>query len=194
MKNITLMIVGISPLLMHGDALVDPLAELTIERNKISQKKKKSLEDYRELARLEWTAALHFDREQGPVMPASNIVACLREGAVMGRQGRDISRALFSQADLYRLEYEGPRDVEGLWKAGWRDMRSVKQGRARIMRCRPIFRDWSLTAELAIDESILDEQQISHIADVAGRYVGIGDYRPSAPKGGNFGRFIATLA
>jgi hypothetical protein len=51
------------------------------------------------------------------------------------------------------------------------------------MRVRPMFREWSIEFDYAYDETELDEQSVITAAEIAGRLVGLCDYRP------RFGRF-----
>lgn len=66
------------------------------------------------------------------------------------------------------------------------DKRWVVVNRARVLRYRPKFEEWAL--EFSI--SVLDEQYpavvVRDVLDWAGKYVGIGDFRP------RFGRFQVT--
>jgi hypothetical protein len=70
------------------------------------------------------------------------------------------------------------------------DSRSVIIGRARIIRQRPVFKDWSIDFQLDIDEEEINGEVVKDILDHAGKRVGIGDFRPE--KGGSFGRFHVT--
>lgn len=67
------------------------------------------------------------------------------------------------------------------------DRRPVVVGKARILRCRPCFAKWSMKVALEVDTAILQPAQVRESLALAGRIVGIGDYRPE--KGGGFGRF-----
>lgn len=59
--------------------------------------------------------------------------------------------------------------------------------RGRRIKKRPLFRDWSLSFKMIVDEEDLPIEVLKEVLDLAGRRVGIGDYRPQ--KGGPFGRF-----
>src|SRR4030042_169122 len=63
------------------------------------------------------------------------------------------------------------------------DIRAVRVQRARVVRQRPIFPKRKLCFQVIITESQLPGKVAKEILDYAGRYVGIGDYRPK------FGRF-----
>ena len=67
------------------------------------------------------------------------------------------------------------------------DIRSVRVGKSRIPRQRPVFHKWRLKFTVTISEPQLHGSVVKEILDYAGRYVGIGDYRPK------FGRFQVTL-
>ena len=67
------------------------------------------------------------------------------------------------------------------------DIRAVRVQKARIVRQRPMFSRWALSFTLTITEPQLPGNVVKEIMDYAGRFVGIGDYRPK------FGRFQITL-
>lgn len=58
---------------------------------------------------------------------------------------------------------------------------------ARVPRSRPKFSPWSLEFEIDYDENLIDARSIAELAEIAGKTVGLGDYRPE--KAGTFGRF-----
>ena len=67
------------------------------------------------------------------------------------------------------------------------DRRPVVVGKARILRCRPCFSKWQMRVAFEVDTAILQPAQVRESLALAGRIIGIGDYRPE--KGGGFGRF-----
>lgn len=71
------------------------------------------------------------------------------------------------------------------------DRRSVVIGKSRILRCRPCWHPWQMRVPLEIDTAILTPSQVLESLALAGRIIGIGDYRPE--KSGGFGRFTAEL-
>lgn len=65
------------------------------------------------------------------------------------------------------------------------DSRPVRIQKARILRRRPLLKEWSLEFEISVlDEDLLPKEVLNSILITAGQSVGIGDYRP------RFGRFI----
>jgi hypothetical protein len=67
---------------------------------------------------------------------------------------------------------------------------AVKVGTSKVMRTRPIFNEWSATFTLCMDSEVVDLPTVRQSLEAAGRLVGVGDWRPGAPKGGSYGRFV----
>lgn len=184
----TLSLVGTSPLLMSsGEA--DRDSELFRAYYLLGQKKKKSLDDEARLRELEWELRIYLDAEIGPYIPGKNVKELLRVAATKWRRGEDIKRSLIVVPYRIPLEYDGPRDQAGLWAAGYRYTALVANSgfnAGRVLRCRPMFKEWALTVELAFDPEDIDPDFLSVVVDRSQKY-GLGDYRPE------FGSFIATV-
>lgn len=190
MKNITIKITGTSAIIVHSDRLANPLDPLTKKLSEYTSKRKKTDADHEAIARIEFEGGLHHDAKIGPFLPGRMIKAALIRGATKSKDGPKIKSGLVVMTDRAKLIYTGPREVETLWQTGsFADVRAVVVGGKRIMRCRPIFPEWSVTAEMVYDEAIIDKAHLLHIANTTGALVGMGDFRPE--KGGDFGRFVA---
>lgn len=68
------------------------------------------------------------------------------------------------------------------------DMRRAMVGNAGITRCRPKIDPWSADVTFEYDDDFIHEDHIYELMDIAGRTVGVGDFRPE--KSGPFGRFV----
>jgi hypothetical protein len=193
-ETIKFRFVGASPLLMHSDRSVDTLDEGTRALKKLTSIKKKTEEIERQIMRAEWELGLYFDAKLGPYLPTHNLRASLEEGARVNRLGMDVKKATVILTEREPLQYTGPRTIEGLWAGGvnHRDRRSVGQVGKRIMRTRPLFLDWSVSFELLFDSEVIQRDKLVTAAEIAGRLVGLGDYRPSC--GGTFGRFNVEVS
>lgn len=172
---------GTKPLLMHKDTLADPLNPITKAHKKLTGKRKKTDDDQIEIAKGEFLAGMHID-ENGPYLPGVMIESCLIAGAKLSKLGTQIKRSLEVMNECCYLTYDGPRTVEKMWEAGMYDSRSVKIGQSKIMRYRPIFRQWSVTCEIMYDETSMDREQIISCMEAAGLYCGLGNYRPKFGK------------
>lgn len=188
MARFRLTCTGVKPLLMHNARLSNPLDDVAKKMKKISSKRVKTEDDYEELARLEHMGGLYFDPETGPYVPGQNFERCLVDAARTTKAGKKIERGVFVESDVNPLQYDGPRDIAGLWKdENFRHAASVKVTTSRVTRTRPHFRQWSADAEGMFDPAIIGIDELREIADTAGRMIGLGDWRP------RFGRFTAEV-
>jgi hypothetical protein len=66
----------------------------------------------------------------------------------------------------------------------------IPSTKGRVMRYRPMLKEWKLRFEIEFEEEIPPEV-VKECLEIAGKYVGIGDWRPE--KKGKFGKFQVTL-
>lgn len=172
-------ITGTSALLMHNARLADPLDPITKEKAKVSSKRKKTEEDQELLSHLEWQGGLYWHDAVGPYLPGDNVFKSLIEAARKSKDGKRVEQGLLITTDQNPLAYDGPRTLEGLWE----DKRfvhrcTVKQQMSRIVRTRPIFHSWRTQVEGRFDDSVLNAEDVASFAEIAGKYIGVGDWRP----------------
>ncbi|MFT4126260.1 MAG: hypothetical protein QM662_08530 [Gordonia sp. (in: high G+C Gram-positive bacteria)] len=188
MKKFQITITGNTPLLMHNSRLSDPLDPASKALKKISSKRTKTDDDHIALGEAEFMGSLYLDPHVGPFIPDLNIAAALLAGAKLNKLGVKVTRGLLITTPVNPLAYDGPRDPAEMWRSGrFAHRASVGVGQSRVMRTRPVFHDWACEAEGLLDESQLDISQIIQIAQNAGDFIGIGDWRP------RFGRFTAKV-
>ena len=185
MKTVKLRVRGVAPLLMHNARLADPTDPITKEKDKIAKGKKKTEEILLQIKELEWRGGLYVDEKGRVSLPADVVLATLIAGARKAKLGKEAAAAVYCEQPFFPLEYDGPKDIPSLYSDGrFCDYRSVVQQRNRIMRARPIFRDWACDLTLQIDEEILNPAQAREAMVAAGIRVGMGDFRP------RYGRFV----
>jgi hypothetical protein len=186
--KVRLEIAGTAPLIMHSAKGVDPLHPLVKEIKKLTGKRKKTEDDMEQIARLEFEVSMYFLDGIGPYLPGVNIERCLVEGGRITRAGKTIERGLFVTDNEVPLLYEGPRTIEGLWEnQNFRSMEAVGVGGRKIIRCRPIFREWAADCDAEVDPTVLNVDDLRQIADHAGSMAGLGDWRP------RYGRFVVKV-
>lgn len=188
MIEFTLTLRGSRPLLMHNSRLANPLDPATKAIKAVTSKRKKTDDDHELIARLEFSGSMYLDPDYGPYVPGENIMRALVDGGKLTKQGTAVTRGLIIKSDVNPLAYKGPRTPDELWDKGFRHMASAKVGTQRVMRCRPIFYDWSLEADGLLDPAVLELSDLDTIATNAGLMAGLGDWRP------RFGRFEAEVA
>jgi hypothetical protein len=187
--DLTFVLTGTRPLIMHNARLSNPLDPHTQRLAKITKKRGKTIEDHREVARLEWEGSLYHDAESGIHVPAANVERSLLDAARMFKLGTKVQRGLFVTSDAMPLDIGDQRSAgQIIDDENFRLVASVKVGQQRVMRCRPCFRSWSITGTVYLDESQIEPDQLRQIMDTAGRLVGLGDWRP------RYGRFSAEVS
>ena len=65
----------------------------------------------------------------------------------------------------------------------------IPSTKGRVMRYRPMFKEWSFEFHINSEDEISSDV-IKEALEIAGKYVGIGDWRPE--KKGKFGKFQVT--
>lgn len=178
MKSIEFHIRGIAPLICHNAQLSDPLNEWTMSLAEITGKRKKTQADLMEMAHREFLGSLYIGTEGQPVVPGGNIERMLRDAAAKSKMGKQVQAGLLVTDDS-DIVYSGPKDGEALWQSEKHRLRaSCKVGQQRVIRTRPAFFPWELKFGVTYDETILNERAIVEFVELAGRVVGLGDWRP----------------
>lgn len=183
---------GVSPLLCHNGQTADPRNTYAKAMKAVSGKRKKTDADYDEMARLEWLAGLY--RIDGDlVIPDYVIESAMIKGAMKSKRGPQAKCGLFF-TEHASLEFDGKPNaitddtLSEMFAGGqFTHTIGVKVGMAKVMRTRPIFRNWSITATAQYDPDVLNMRDVEEIAADAGKLVGIGDWRPK------HGRFEAVV-
>lgn len=158
----------------------------------VSSKRKKTDADFDEMARLEWLAGLY--RVDGDlVIPDYVIESVMIKGAMKSKRGPQAKCGMFF-TEHASLHFDGKPAVindstlaEMFASGNFTHTIGVKVGMAKVMRTRPMFRNWSLTATCQYDPDVLNQRDIEELACDAGKLVGLGDWRPK------HGRFDAEV-
>jgi hypothetical protein len=186
-KILTFKIEGTVPMIMHNGQLANPLNPIVKKMKSLTSQRKKTDEILADLSKLEFRGGLYLSPESVVVIPSEVLESCLIEGAKKSKLGKQFKSAI-SIAHDSPLDYGKKFTVEELWERNeqFADVRGVKVGTSRIMRTRPIFRDWRLTFVVTYNCELVNPEQISMAVTDAGTQVGLCDYRPK------FGRFTVV--
>lgn len=186
--------VGTSPLLMHNPQMVDPQFEINREIKSITDKRKRTAEDLQTIERLEWFGGLYIepngDGKPKVVQPTSKLRKATIEAGRIQKLGKHVERALTFEAIHAPLVFDGPHDPEKLWKAGGQYVSrlSVRIGQKRVIRCRPKFFPWALSAAALFLPDVMDLAELTRLVETAGIAIGIGDNRVNG-----YGRFKGSV-
>jgi hypothetical protein len=127
---------------------------------------------------------LYLNDAGQPCIPASNVFRCICNAARFLDRGTAevIAALLIEEADI-AISSDAPWTV---------DARSVRQqgSRERSICYRPCFDHWRLSFVLQVDTGLIDCATAIDLLNLAGRRIGLGDYRTE--RGGPFGRFEVT--
>ena len=187
----TLKITGIAPLIMHnGAAGLDGRSPISREIASIAAKKgaNRTEADDDRLRELECQRSLWLDESGAPAIPATALRAAIESGARKRKQGPQVRGGMVVIDTAF--EYDANRygdTLEQLGRAAQFSIPVVVQ-RNRILRTRARFDPpWGCRFTVDTDVELVDRDQLLEWLDIAGRQVGIGDWRPE--KSGVFGRF-----
>ncbi len=184
MELLKIKIVGTSPLMMHADTFANPLHPATKLHKALTSKRKKTDDDHEAIAKSEFLAGCYWSEGEGFFIPGQNLDATFWAGAKLSKQGVHWKRGALVATDKARLLFDGPRTPEALWEdPGFVDCRGVKVGTAKLMRYRPVFRQWATEVEVAVNTDVLNIEEAKKAITDAGALIGVCEYRP------RFGRF-----
>jgi hypothetical protein len=165
--KLTLELVGRTPLLCHNVQLADPDNEFAKRLKEITEDKtyKKTDEGRKAMERIEWFGGLYTENGSGPVIPTANIKRCFQRAATTYKKGKDVAKALQFPTLAVPLSYDGPKDLEKLYKKPeHRSRLMVAVGTNKVPRMRPQLPKWSLVTEAMLVEEILDFRMLENMA------------------------------
>lgn len=184
-------IMGIRPLLMHSGAGIDPDLPANIEKEEILRKRTTTRTESEtvRLHELECRVSIWVDENERPTIPAMAIRASLEAAARRLRQGPQVREGMSVLPDTI-FEYDEDRygtTLDELVQSTQFRSGVVVQ-RQRFLRTRARFDlPWACTFRADCDDELVDQRQLESWLEIAGRRIGLGDWRPE--KSGDFGRF-----
>lgn len=131
-----------------------------------------------------------------PMIPGENLMSCLIAAGVYVRLDgkRQVSTGkatvlpgLMSLLDFVLPLYVPDTDKPACWEADVRKGTNPN-GNEAVAICRPRFDAWQFSARINIDDTTIGEDTIRQLWDIAGKRIGLGDFRPA--RKGVFGQFI----
>lgn len=183
---------GIRPLIMHnGAAGIDRRSPANLEKADIARKRgnNRTESDDERLRELECQTSIWYDYAGAPTVPAAAIRASIETAARKLKQGPQVREGMMI-TEVKVFDYDRSTlgtTVEELGKNAQFTVPVVVQ-RNRLERTRAKFDEWGVTLLLEADDELVDQQQLESWLDIAGRRIGLGDWRPE--KSGDYGRFV----
>lgn len=174
--NVT--IKGITPLLMNRPT------EMIGEKSKDVKRETSTSREIAELKLYELEGKLY--------QPATHLQGALVEAGKHKKMlGKGSSRANYSKVCGYAVQIEPFEIIHKKQKWDVFSILSVNPTtKGRNMLHRPILKEWEIDFEVVFEDNSIEPEVMKELFDIAGKIVGIGDWRPS--KKGRFGKFQVT--
>lgn len=217
MERYHVTLTGATPLLMHRDNI--KWGERCNKWQKDPANKKSSIAGDDRSPAWTWIGYLYEENRKRVVIDSDNLMSMLRDGGTKtpAPRGKGSMKAA-TQSGILVNEIGWPLLVNGkeipftpiLSLADELDfekheeaaadlgfelfVKRARIGQAKHVRVRPRFENWSASGTITVSDPQLTEEMLKTIFSFAGRYAGIGDWRPGSPsKPGQFGTFTAEI-
>lgn len=178
MKTYDVTIEGVTPLLMNRPG--QEIAEQSKERK------------HGNLTNKEMAESKLYEIDGKIYQPSTHIQGALIEaGKHKKMMKRGSSKATYSKIVGYAVEIN-PFEIVHKHQ-NWEIFSILAVNpttKGRNMLHRPILKKWALSFEVVFDDTEIAPSDMKELFDIAGRIVGIGDWRPQ--KKGRFGKFQVT--
>jgi len=179
MKTYKVTVEGITPLLMNRPNQLD-IGEEAKDRKRETRTPKEIAEE-----------KLYKDAKGRIYIPATWFQGALIEaGKQKKMMGKGSSKATYSKVVGSCVEIN---PFEIILNADWKVFSILvvnPNTKGRNISHRPCFDKWKVEFECTFDENQIEVPVMKELFDIAGRLVGVGDWRPA--KKGRFGKFHVT--
>ena len=183
---------GTTGLIQHAGTGLDQTSEANTEIAQLVKKtdSERTQEERNRITTLEVIKSIWFDSKGAPSVPVAAIRSCIERAARKLKQGPAVREGLIVVSSRFEWDeqrYGGLDNIEALCMAVKFTV-PVVVGRSRILRTRALFEPpWAVEFRLDTDPELIDENKLRAWMDIAGRRIGLGDWRPE--KSGHHGRF-----
>lgn len=190
MQDVKVTIKGLTPLIMHSSAgMIEFDSDIEREKKNIVSKRgsNRTASDDARLREIECAKAIWLDSQGEPTIPPGAIRSCIEQGARKRKQGGDVREGMVVLDTSLEFDRAHYGDDMKAWQKSMQFVATVVVGQSRVVRTRAMLDAWSCTFTMEIDEELVDKAKLEEWLDIAGRRVGLGDWRPA--KSGVHGRF-----
>jgi hypothetical protein len=203
LNTIKVGITGISGYIQHNGRLADESDLLTVARKEAQQmyKKNPTSENWEHFKKAMMLGGVYHSKELGVYVPEDCLRAMLvKAGASIKSSGMKTYKSAASTLTFenygFSIESEAgnTRNIDKfITNERFQFEKVVTIGKSKVRSVRPYLpKGWKAEIVISFLPTVIEGSTIAEIFRVAGLEVGIGDWRPSAPKPGPFGRFLVT--
>tara|TARA_R100001443_G_scaffold1502_2_gene5539 strand:- start:123 stop:800 length:678 start_codon:yes stop_codon:yes gene_type:complete len=207
--SVTGTIQGVKPLLLSNFKYQHPCEPLYKLKAPISKKRNKTEEDFVALSKLDFLMSGHWLNDDGndcnaeidsngnvsfegfsdPYIPAGMLRSSIGNSskALNNRKGAAFDRGVLIDAD-FPLRYTGSKICNEMWDQGLHQRdRGDRNGKLIWITRIKIPTGWEIDFQINCDSSQVEISQLEDMIKGAGRYIGVGSWRPE--NGGSNGKF-----
>jgi hypothetical protein len=218
MRTYHITITGTQPLLMHHDDIdwADKMDGWKLDKD--NKAKSKAGDDRTPAHR--WMGCLYRNENGEVILPTENIMRSLMEGGAMvlvpgalrNKTFKSQSQSGIMPRDIGWQFLNNGKPVDGkridalLGESSFAKHEAVvadlgftlfkkraKIGSSKHIRVRPRFDKWSASGDLIVTDDQITGDVLTDIFERAGKYKGLGDWRPGGKTPGTYGMFEASV-
>lgn len=220
MRTFEFTLTGKTPLLMHWDNIdwADQIVEIRNEIKKKDKTKSKAGDD--RTPPWSWIGSAYVD-DDNVVLPTDNLRTCLMKAAAkVSFKNQETYKKILPTGvifhDVYcelrcgpslvqvtRKSIENFQTIDGTFADQCRVAKTLgfelmakraAVGSSKHVRVRPMFKKWQASGTVDVVDDRISSDTLAEIFTIAGRYIGLGDWRPDSPKSpGPYGTFSVEL-
>lgn len=204
-RRFNVAITGISPLLLSNNKCSDPLSQASKDKKFFTGKRVKKDEDHLALRVIDWVNSgywiepgnvvidetentVDLEGYKGLTLPSQNFARCLRNAATAFKLGKEVNRAVVVENEPV-LVFDGPDTAAEMIADSkfWLTSPVVRQ-KVTNWITRITLPAWSTEYQVTLDDERISADDFDRILRTAGRFEGLGTWRP------RFGRFSSEVS
>lgn len=186
MKQVTIKVTGIQPLMLHNVQTADPMNKWSKKLKEVTSQKDKNDENQLKIIEIQFYAAWYIDEDGHYVLPSDNVLMSFYSGAKEFKKGQKFIENVQIVEDNLIIQFDGmDKSLEQLFDGGCGknvDTRlcgisSGIGGKKKVTATRAFIDKWSVSLTILYDETQISLDDIKRAAEIAGLRKGVGTYR-----------------
>ena len=186
--DIEVKIVGQHPGIIHNSGAkgLDSSHPLNAEKSEAQTRKPRTESDDRRIKELDCLISIWEDHAGRPTIPEAAVRTMIEKSARKFKEGPSVREGLIVTDCKFEWPESMGTTLEELGQSA-QFQTAVVINRARVLKTRALFPEWSLTFTLSCDPELVDATLVEKWVELGGRRMGLGDWRPE--RSGVHGRF-----
>lgn len=182
--ELNLRLTGTRDMLLHNARLANPLDPYTRAIKQINNKRKKTDEDYAQIAQIETRGAMYETEDELLGLPLANVWRSFYNAAKAYKLGEDLKRGLLFEPITVPFVIDGSHQKCETYLENGAENRvfytSVVVQRQRTMRARPLVpTGWQAEVKFTLLTDVIQPENLQPVYERAGKLIGLCDWRPT---------------